>query len=531
MGTNKSLDMSLSDLWQRLLKEDPDRPLLKVSDSKDKRTLNYTPTSFYKRAARIAVVFQRVLGIEAGSRILLALEDRNEIALIFHGALLAGLVVVPADFEAPLEELKKIIKLTNPEAVFFPASGTAKLVSLAVSAPSVRHWIAPGRNEAPASVAGGLKRLENLLLSVAGEEYQPKDVKLGGLEFLNGLDQLPNFINISQLLNKANDAASVLAKAVKAGTLWTSFPALTVASLIHDYLLVLFLPVPVLVREYDGAASFWAQMLADDITTAIISAEELAEILKKGKSRGWRQGENFQVVVCDDVRLDQSLIKESIEKFHLSLGTAFFSKEHGIYLSIWPPEDKDMITAKDESERLLASYGVVEPEVSIIPDPLFGQKFLDNKSGALTWGRIQYIGSSGVPVELNLRAAISERSLIAGKGAGHLFVAGLRDDVIVRRSRVLIMPCIINLVKQLTGVSDVRAIVTESLVAGQADSTTEYFLYVYQNRLADINKYDVEIHLAEQLPAEELPYSIVIAPKGESRDAISDNELLLKVFK
>jgi hypothetical protein len=509
--SGKITELSIKDVWQKLFESQPEQVIFKLAGNKEARLFNYNVSAFYKRVARIAAVFERVLNIKPGTKLLLSVDDNNDFALILHGALLAGLVVVPTEADLSLDNFKVILKNLQPEAVVFPAAATAKAAGLVSSAPFVHHWIAPGRNDpssAGATIGGGIQRLDSLLLSVSAEEYVGSDLASGGINY----NQI--FIPTSLLLNSVGQVAKLIDPICGVGNFWNNFEIHTLPGLTHSLILPLFISAPALVRRYEGVDSFWQQMLADDIQTAFISFSDLQEIMRKGKSRTWRKSDNFQIIVSDEVRLDGDMIDSFTKKFHVDVGVAFYLKSSSTYLSIRNPVDRDIVYTTDESGVLIPSYGQAVSTLQVEFEPLAGQYITGKEQ--LEWGKVKYFFGEDL-LDTGIRGALKTSTDPFGASLLELFVGGYRREILVKEGRVINLASVLNCLRQLQGVTAARVVMI--------NDNSDYGLYVAPHRLADINKYDVDIYLAENLKAEELPQKILIASKGEDITLLSLEQL------
>ena len=88
---------SLLALWEQSVENDPDAPFIHVTTLQDSRVQKYTFATFFKRAQRHAVALQSVLGVGPGDKVALCVDDLSAFALLVHGALLVGAVVIPVE--------------------------------------------------------------------------------------------------------------------------------------------------------------------------------------------------------------------------------------------------------------------------------------------------------------------------------------------------------------------------------------------------------------------------------------------------
>ncbi len=130
----------------------PDRIALRYRAGKQREFTEWT----YRRLAREARRVGRALlarGLAKGDRAALWAENRPEWCAVWIGALVAGLVIVPVDFQLRDEEAAGVLRLAKPKALFLSSRKAESAGVLTAAAPSIASVILLD-GEGPGSYAG-----------------------------------------------------------------------------------------------------------------------------------------------------------------------------------------------------------------------------------------------------------------------------------------------------------------------------------------------------------------------------------------
>ncbi|MCB0328155.1 MAG: acyl--CoA ligase [Bdellovibrionales bacterium] len=519
---------SLLGAWEKCVGENPDGAFIHVAQITATRVQKYTYATFFKRAQRHALAYQAVLKLVPGDKIAVCVNDLSDFALIVHGALLTGCVVIPVNSKATPKELAEILKAGAPKAFIFPPSQSAAIATLLSKAPSVKHWIVTGQNQdgAGASRTGEnsvIRRLEAVLLSVAGEEFKPPQVEgapPSGVvfspngKFVSASNAL--FLSQEQILKKAWLSAKVIEQCEPTGSLWMSESEFTPEGFLFHFFMSLFHPGAVLVRPGFDEREFWAQALADDIQLAVLNNSQLEILERKGKPRGWRKPDPFSVLITDEVRLDEKVLKSFSERFFTPCGVAFFSSRLAEYVSLRRPGVTDLKSIRGESGEILPSFGTLLGNAKVEESALSGLR----SDSRYTWGKL-FLKSLFADdyFDAGIRAAIVDVD-----GRDELYIVGRVKELIVRKGKLINLELVNTLVAQLKGVVYGRAVAFPHDQFGQ-----DFSVYVIPHRLAQMNRYDVELFLAEHLSREEMPSSITLEDQTGAEPPKTEQELRARV--
>ncbi|MCI5064744.1 AMP-binding protein [bacterium] len=529
----------LLEIWEQLLEKAPEKPFLYVSRPRETRVLKYSVTAFFKRVKRHALVFQKGLELNPGDKIALCLEDLSEFALLTHGALLAHLVVIPISRSATPAELRKILKGVAPKALFFPPALTATVAELLSAAPSVEHWVVTGEQSASAGLSATgdnrvVKRLENLLQEFGRDDFPRGDrskapsgvVFSPGAKFLSASSS--TFLKKEQLLQKSWLMGNVLRTAatrdgqIPDQPIWTSAHPYSKAGFLFQFFLALFHPAPVLIRPGFHEREFWPQMLTDGIQLAVLSGEQFELLERKGRARGWRKPEIFSILVSDELRLDESVLSRFTERFHTPVGVSFFSQRLAEYLSLRAPEEEDLRSVEGESGEAVPSFGRLFGNASVEELPIASLA----RPNRYSWGTLHVQSFFGGELaSVDIRA-----TLIDIDGKKELYALGREADIVVRRGRLINLGRISTVVSQMKGVTYCLAVARPGSREGAGPFEGDYALYVMRHRLAEMNKYDVEIFLREHFKKEELPAEIVIEERLEAERPQTREDVQARLF-
>ena len=118
----------------------PDRVAVRYRTGKQTEFTEWT----YRRLAEESRRIGRALlarGLTKGDRVALWAENRPEWCAVWIGALIAGLVIVPMDFQLRDEEAAGVLALSGPKALFLSAKKAQVAERLRLRAPSVTSLI------------------------------------------------------------------------------------------------------------------------------------------------------------------------------------------------------------------------------------------------------------------------------------------------------------------------------------------------------------------------------------------------------
>ena len=528
---SESLDKrSLFKIWESLAEDNPEGRFINVAPQHEPRVLKYNFAAFQKRAVRHAVAIQKVLKLEPGDKIAVCVDDLSDFALLVHGAFLAHCVIIPIPRSATTEELKLILKATKPKLFVFPSSFSASVSELFPIAPYVKRWIVTGKGVegGGASAIGpgkAIQRLEQVVLSIAGEEFDipqvDEKVPCGAVFSPSGRFRSASssvFFTREQILMKAQLAARVLSSSTKSGSFWTSASEFSPSGFLFNFFVPLFLGTPALIRPGFDERDFWRQLLADDVRLAVINVHQLERLERKGKQRDWRKPDDFKVLVSDQARLDETVLSGFIERFRTPVGVGFFSFALAEYVSVRSPQEEDLKLMRGEGDEALPTYGRLLGEATVAPSQLKGLK----TKSRYNWGDLQVKSVLGGPtVKTGIRAALVEEP----EGL-ELYVVGRTKNLVVRKSRLINLARIDTLVAQMQGVVYAKCVSYPHDEYGH-----DFLLYVLPHRLAQMNKYDVELYLAEFFEREDLPSTIILEESGGVAPPKSESELRARVGK
>lgn len=518
----KDSSQSFFELWSEIAADPPERSFLKVSKIEEARVLNYGFASFWKRIQRVAVAFRKVLGVSAGARVLLLVDDPNDLALLVHGSLIAGLVPCLIEEDLTADPLARVVQALGPELVIFPPDASARIASLSRYQLSVRSWIVTGNLRTYGS-AQKMERFEALMSAAAGESFSPPEKgTAGAVIFVSGRagKQVAVFRSPALLEAAQTVAASCVVPESEKGHIWCARPLTEFSGCLFSLFLPMFSNLPSLVRPLESIRDFWKQMTADDVSFAIMRQETLAEVYRRGKPRDWLKPDGFTVGIYDRERLSLSLLNGFRERFRTNVYARYFHMECGGILTSSEQPSDELPTRPDAAGDPIPSYGVLLQGVRtrIVSE---GGDEGDDLWGSLSCDSGRAPSLIGVSYEDGLVPTGDEGLVSKEDGnARLLFVKGKYSQRITTKGHTLNLSKLDNALREMRGVVFARAV----LIPGAYESH-EIGVYVVPHRLAQLSRFDVEVFLAERLKDFELPSRYIITDGSQSSANVSEEEM------
>ncbi|MCB0353968.1 MAG: acyl--CoA ligase [Bdellovibrionales bacterium] len=502
-------------LWRNSLADTADRPFLRIPTNEQARTLSYNVSAFFKRAARVAVALRKLLKLAAGSRVAVFSHDLNEFALGIHGVLLAEMTACIAE-PANDELLASLFRRQGVKAVVFPPSSSARIARLIPKLPEVKHWIVSGKGASSSSL-GVVERLETLLTAASGEEdavfnwgEKSKGPAVIFQENMWSEDVLS--LSSSQLIGTAKrfcDSFDGIVSDELGGLFWSAFSPGEFHGAFQSLFSPFFSRLPVVIRELDDSRDFWRQVLADGVQIAAIHDELLYSLVARGKTRDWVRSDKLRVVVYSKARACIDLFREFEKKFLVPVSLVYSRPELGGPITFAGPRKGDR--PGWESKKEVPSHGDIIDSVSVYIKDSQGEVLAPEEIGNVFVQGDQFPScerlarsKSNVPENSVNLSQLGFVDLGSG-GAERLFILGDAERILRKGERTIFLEKIEQALLQMKGVVLCRAHVFPNAHTGK-----ELGVYVIPHRLANLNRFDVEMFLAENLAEGEIPRVCVL---------------------
>lgn len=522
------LDLNLQQVWARALSERQGQSFLNISLSGNSKSSSYQFSTFFKRAERVAVALRNEVGLAEGDRVLLLTRNENQLALLAHGLWLAGLCAVSVDCEPGTDQLSKVCNALEIKAMVFDPEQTAQL-SLLAGQVSVKHWLVWGESQAQTGAA--VLHLDELMKLSAGtdiSELQLSNLDPDGLVFVDQQSQADVRFLIfpqSELLAAARRFASFFV-GVQASqeSAWTSLSLRTPQGLCCNLLSPFFSGVPMLISQLDDFRLFWDQMVASEVSHALISQSQLRIASRKTQSSEISKG-RLRVSAYTDERLSYELFEQIEATFGTRLFPMYLKTECAGPACGFQPDEFESKGSFWSMDFSLPSSGprladldlrVVDSDGLPVGPEVIGEIRIRCKSRIL---------GSRLETLCDLNDWISTGNegfyVLDSQGRDFLFVTGLFKRFI-RRGNQLINPSIAeNALFDTKGVSDCRVFGFPNLSVG-----TEIGAWVKPMAAAqELSEARLLKRLQRRLDWAECPKVILLGKKGAAHQCPTENEL------
>lgn len=501
-------DSTLLLYWKTVLKKRAEAPFLKVAQSGAPPVLSYNHSAFYRRASRVAFAFKELLGVKPGSRIVVLLEEQNDVALITHGFALAGICCVLAPTHMSIKGLLGLIKVTKTEKVIFPTSYAAKVASILSQTVQVKEWIVTGKG---ARISGikNLRHLDDLLVASTGDELREGDEADLDREvlMLPSEDRPGSFLSFTQkALLKAGQALQSIYPEARNGMMsWNMFPECTFHSILHSYFSPLFTNVPSLALPISDTRDFWRHLYANNVCFSVITNNDLEKIYRQGKPRDFRLSEDLLLAVCTKTYFSSQFYNSFKERFPVRIERFFSLETAGGVISATKEGD-------DEHESDFLSSGQILPDVECHVHA--------DSTITIRTPRAFHAGAGNSAPKKN-----DDGGFVSGYSGevreNTLWLEGRSEDLTTRSGKKINLARIEQALKNMRGISHAIALTVPGTVTDK-----EIAVHLFTHRLSNITQLDVELYLGEILEPYEMPFIYDFAevdskPPYPTRDEIA----------
>ncbi len=490
-------DKSFLHNWQVKADQVGDTPYMKVVQTVSPPVLSYTHLAFQKRAMRVAVAFKRTLGIPEGSRVILMLEEPNELSLLLHGLWMAKICAIPVRSSLSPEKLLRLLSETEAEYVLFPPSYSARVASIIDRVERVKNWIVTG-NAGQVNGVANLKSLEDLLLSAAGDTLTEKIDEASQRELL----LLPSFddglswesYTESALLKAASVLRELYPQESLRGLSWNTYPLFSFDGILHSFLAPFSTGIPSLVMPIGDSREFWRHLAANEVCFACITHRDAAHLFGQGKPKALKFLEGLTIAISTESYFSERVINDFIDRFDLPVKRFFSYAPAGGLISVAASDNNSC------REGDYMSAGKPLSDVDIVTG--------DNHSLLIRTERL-YKSAFGKNVPSEIDGYI-EAPYCGSVDAGELWLEGKTEDIDYREGKQVNLARIEQALLSLRGVTYAVA----ACMPGK-NNDREIGVFLATHRLANLTQNDLEKSLREILDENELPYIYEFASSAE----------------
>lgn len=468
------------------------------------------------RTRRLASAL-RGLGLGAGDRIAVLQTNCHRYVETFYATATVGGVFVPLNYRAKLPELEHMVTAAQVKALLIGERYLEAVRQLRSALPTVEHYITfEGTGE-------GFLAYEDMLAGTAPteEEAAVDEDDTAILMYTSGTTALPKGVLLTHNDFTAYVCGTVeLADGTSRGTALLCAPLYHIAAAANIMTTFFGGRRVVILRQFD-ARDWTAAVERERVTHAFVVPTMLKQILDLPDLKG-RDLRSLETLSYGGAAMPLAVIRRAIETFPPTVGfvNAFGQTETTSTLTILGPEDHRLTGSPEEVERKLhrlQSIGRPLPDVEIAVFDEAGRPLPRGEVGeiAVRTPRLMkgYATEEGASLPLQ-DGWLPTRDMGWIDGDGYVFLAGRRDDMIIRGGEN-IAPMEVEAVLQthdaveevvVIGLPDVEwgqkvaAVVVPC--AGQSVGARDLIEHCRQ-RLASFKKPDV-VHFVSELPRNHL---------------------------
>lgn len=378
----------------------------------------------------------RSLGLGRGARIGVLQTNSNQCVETFYATSKLGGTFVPLNYRAKVEELKYMINGAQVDALLVGERYVDMALSLRSDLPSVRHWISLEKERKD------MVFFEDLVAGSFGDDTE-EDMEADEtnvLMYTSGTTALPKAV----MLSYSGFIEYVFGNAEPAdGTRWGAtllcVPLYHVAGVTTMMTSIYNGRRLVLMRQFDSRE--WLDLVERErITNAFLVPTMLKRLLDE-PDLNERDLSSLETLSYGAAPMPLPVIRRAIEKLPKTIGfiNAFGQTETTSTVTMLLPEDHRLDGPPEEVEKKLkrlSSIGRPLPDVEIRIVDDEGREVARGEIGEITLRTPRlmkgYVGQDGLTQEVLVDGWIHTRDLGWMDDDGYLFLAGRKDDLIIR---------------------------------------------------------------------------------------------------
>lgn len=454
------------------------------------------------------------LGIGRGDRVAVLQTNSQRYVEAFYGTAAAGGVFVPLNYRAKLPELEHMVTAAGAKVLLAGDRYLDAVEQLRPAFRTVETFVTmEGRRD-------GMCHLDDLLMA-APPVFDPPavdDDDVSVLMYTSGTTALPKAVMLTH-----NDFTTYvcnnveLADGTPRGTALLCVPLYHIAGATNIMTSLFTGRRLVLMRQFD--AGTWLETVARERVTHAFLVPTMVKQLLDHPAFDRYDLTSLENVSYGGAAMPFPVIRRAIERFPPAVGfvNAFGQTETTSTLSVLGPEDHRLDGTPDEVEvrlRRLRSIGRPLPDVEVKVVDDGGRELASGEVGEL-WVRTPrvmkgYAGGSGVTSPLQADGWLPTRDMGWIDADGYIFLAGRKDDMIIRGGENIAPAEVEAVLYSHPGVDEAAVVGVPDVEWGQrvaafvvprpgVDLTAEDLAALCRSRLASFKKPEV-IRFVAALP-------------------------------
>jgi long-chain acyl-CoA synthetase len=300
----------------------------------DGKNQEFTYREFEESALRMAALMAGKFGLRTGDRVATLMLNDPRTVLVYFGAWLVGLTVVPVNCGEDDDRVQYILENSRAKAVFAWPDQVARCESIRASCPDVRNWVVTDDSEQP-----GWVLLDSSLESVTAladlPDVSPNTECL--IVYTSGTTGAPKGVVLDQY-NLLADADSIAS--------WHRFGAddraMCVLPIHHVNGTVVTLVTPlysggsVVLNRRFRAQSFWQTLADERCTWCSVVPTVLAFLCERAEDLSQRDLSAFRHIICGAGPLTVELARRFDETFGVRVVHGYGLSETTCYSCFLP---------------------------------------------------------------------------------------------------------------------------------------------------------------------------------------------------